>query len=141
MPLGVFLISRLRALVGVAVLGFVLAACGAAAPSSVAGTWSGTLVDSLAGPGTIQFTIDQSGGSTLTGTYTIKFPAAANPVTGTLAGTLSGATVNVVLTPANASACLETFSASVSGSNMSGTYSYNAGCGGIDQGTFTLQLQ
>ena len=98
-------------------------------------------MDSLAGPGTIQFTIDQSGASALTGTYTIKFPAAANPVTGTLAGTLSGSTVNVVLTPTNTSACLESFSASVSGSSMSGMYTYDVGCGGIDQGTFTLTLQ
>ncbi len=139
MPTGAFLISRLRALVGVAVLGFVLSGCSAAAPSSVAGTWSGTLVDSLSGPGTIQFTISQSE-SALTGTYTVKFPAAANPVTGTLAGTLSGSTVTLVLTPPNGAGCLEDVTVSVSGSNMSGMYTY-ANCGAIDTGTLTLTLQ
>lgn len=130
---------RLRALVGGAILGLVLSACSAAAPSSVAGTWSGTLVDSLAGPGTVQFTIDQSGASALTGTWTIKFPAAANSVTGTLAGTLSGSNVSLTLTPNNTAGCSQSVAVTVSGSNMSGTYAYN--CVSIETGTLTLQLQ
>jgi hypothetical protein len=136
---GVFVISRLPGLVGVAILALVLSGCSAAAPSTVAGTWSGTLVDSLSGPGTIQFTISQSE-SALTGTYTVKFPAAANAVTGTLAGTLSGSTVTLVLTPPNGAGCLEDVTVSVSGSSMSGTYAY-ANCGAIDTGTLSLTLQ
>jgi hypothetical protein len=138
MRCGVFLISRLRDLVGVAVVGLILAGCSATAPSSVAGTWTGSLVDALAGPATLQYTLSQSG-SSLTGTWSSKFPAAANPVTGTLAGTLSGSTVTLILA-INNSSCQESVTGTVSGSTMTGTYS-DDNCGAGDGGTFTLQLQ
>lgn len=121
-----------------AFLGLVLAGCGATAPSSVAGTWSGSLVDDLAGPATLQFTLSQSG-SSLTGTWTSKFPPAANPVTGTLTGTFSGSTVNLVLV-VGSSSCQEAVTGTVSGSTMTGMYTYDCG-GSSDAGTFTLNLQ
>jgi hypothetical protein len=138
MRCGVFLISRLRDLVAVAVVGLILAGCSATAPSSVAGTWTGSLVDALAGPATLQYTLSQSG-SSLTGTWSSKFPAAANPVTGTLAGTLSGSTVTLILA-INNSSCQESVTGTVSGPTMTGTYS-DDNCGAGDGGTFTLQLQ
>jgi hypothetical protein len=138
MRCGAFLISRLRDFVGVAILGLLLTGCGATAPSSVAGTWTGSLVDALAGPATLQYTLSQSG-STLSGTWSSKFPAAANPVTGTLTGTLSGSTVTLILAIDNSS-CQESVTATASGSTMTGTYS-DDNCGGGDGGTFTLQLQ
>lgn len=119
-------------------MGLILAGCGATAPSSVAGTWTGSVVDALSGPATLQFTISQSG-SSLTGTWSTKFPAAANPVTGTLTGTLSGSTVTLTLS-INNSSCQESVTGTVSGSTMSGMYSDN-NCGGGDGGTFSVQLQ
>ncbi len=93
------------------------------------------------GPATLQFTLSQSG-SSLTGTWSSKFPGAVNPVTGTLAGTLSGSTVTLTLT-INNSSCQESVTGTVSGSTMTGMYSDDAcaGGGGGDGGTFTLQLQ
>jgi hypothetical protein len=127
---------RLSRLVGVATVLLILAGCSAAAPSSIAGTWSGTMTDVLAGPGTLQFSITQSE-SSLTGTWTMKFPAAANPVGGTLTGTLSGSNVTLVLTNSNPAACAANVTATVSGSTMTGMYSECTG----DGGTFTAQLQ
>jgi hypothetical protein len=115
-----------------------LAGCSAAAPSSVAGTWTGSLVDALAGPATLQFTLSESG-SSLTGTWSNKFPAAANPVTGTLTGTFSGSTITLILA-INNSSCQQSVAGTVSGSTMTGTYA-DSNCGGGDGGTFTLQLQ
>jgi hypothetical protein len=131
--------SRLRGLAAVATLGLLLTGCsGATAPSSVAGTWTGTLVDNGVGPGTLQFVLSQSG-SSLTGTWVIKFPGAASSVTGTFAGTLSGSSITAVLTLDNPTACPEDVSATVSGSTMTGTYVIS--CATNEGGTFTLQQQ
>jgi hypothetical protein len=134
-----FLMSLLRGLVGVATLGLILTGCSSAtAPSSVAGTWTGTLEDVGAGPATLQFILSQSG-SSLTGTWVVKFPQATSAVTGTFAGTLSGSSITAVLTLDSGAGCPENVAATVSGSTMTGTYTIP--CAPSEGGTFTLKEQ
>jgi hypothetical protein len=130
--------SRLTGLGSVIVLGLLLAGCGTTAPSTVAGTWAGTLTDVGVGAGTLQFVLTQSG-STLNGTYTSKFAIASVSLTGTISGTLNGSTVTALLTPTNPAACQQNITATVSGSSMNGTYTL--ACSSPEGGTFSLQLQ
>ena len=102
-----------------------VAACDVDSPTSpsgsLAGTWTGTVIDSLVGTGTIRITISQSG-STISGTWASTFPDPADNNGGTASGTLSGSSLSATLTPSNPSSCPFNVTATVSGNRMTGTY-------------------
>ena len=65
-------------LMSFATVGVILAlACGGDSPMSpsgtVSGTWTGTIMDSLLGTGSVRVTLSQSG-STISGTWSATFP-------------------------------------------------------------------
>jgi hypothetical protein len=125
----------------VALLAFVAGATGCGpnpnSPTSITGTWVGTLVSSNAGNVSSQLTLVQSG-SSITGTFANSAPTATVSNTGTLAGTLNGSAFTAALT--FASGCIRTLTGTWSGTTLSGTYTGSAACNG-DTGTFALTLE
>ena len=101
-----------------------LAACGSGGGGSTAfnhsGNWSGTLNDSLGGPGTTTVTMSESG-TQLLGTWQATF-AAGGTNSGTLQGVVRTNDVLIELYPSNPSTCPFALVAQRSGSTLSGTY-------------------
>lgn len=120
--------------------------CGSSttSPSSpLSGTWTGTLTDSVAGAGTTQATITESG-MTLTGTYTDTFPSLpiANN-SGTLSGTVNGSSVSITTSPSSAVICavLETGTLNAASTQVTGTYASVSSCTATHTtGTFTATI-
>jgi len=135
-----------------------LAACGgsnsptrANATPSIAGTWSGSFADTLLGPNSTTWVIQQSG-NTVSATFTVQAPAALGR--GTIQGTLTGATLAFTGAipaggyPAPFQNCAQTASGSIqlSGSRLTGPYSLQLGPGCsppnvATAGTLTLTKQ
>jgi hypothetical protein len=111
------------------------------------GTWSGTIVDSVAGIGTARLILTQTG-SGITGTYTTTFTNTALNRAGTASGTASGATASVFLTPSAVVVCSASLTLSgtmgasltLSGTKVTGTYSV-LGCTTATTGTLDLSRQ
>jgi hypothetical protein len=121
------------------------AACGSdsstAAPTSatlnMSGTWSGGISDSLAGPGTVRFSLSQSGNN-VTGTYATAYPIGNGG--GSFTGTVAGTSLSGSITQSVAGVCPFTVNANVSGSTMSGTFAaFN--CTGVETGSFSVTKQ
>lgn len=102
----------------------VLTACGSTGgggPSgfSYGGQWSGTIQDSVAGPGTVTVTLTQSS-STLSGTWQAAFTAGSNG--GSAVGTINGNQVVLELHPASVLVCPYRAILNRSGNTLSGNY-------------------
>ena len=113
------------AFLGSLVLAVVLLAACASSPTgptafSYSGTWSGTINDSLGGPGTTSMTMSQSG-SDIVGTWQATFTGGGNNG-GTLAGVINGQEVLIEMYPSDPSTCPFAAVAQRSGSTLAGTY-------------------
>jgi hypothetical protein len=137
---------RKRMALGTFVLACTLGGCGGQSTSSptsvsVNGNYSGTIQDSFYGPGSIQLTLSQTGGS-LTGTYQDAFTSGAASG-GSITGTVNnGVSLSATLTPGNPAVCPANLTGSITngGANISGTYSaFN--CTGTETGTFNVSRQ
>lgn len=103
-------------------------------PPSVAGTYSGTEVDSIAGSGSLSATVTQSG-SVLGGSYSNSFGGS-----GTVFGQfVNSGTALFALLPPSASDCPGVASATINPPTISGSYEA-VYCSVSDTGTFTLTL-
>ncbi len=107
-------------------------------PSSITGTWVGTVVSSTLGNVSMQLSLTQSG-SAVTGTFAQTAPGAQSSFGSTLTGTLNGSTLNMVLTFGGT--CVRTWTGTWSGTILSGTYLASGSCGNLDQGTFSVTLE
>lgn len=90
-------------------------------PVSVSGTWTGSVASNRVGAGVATVTLNQSG-SSLTGTWAAAFPDPSNNDSGSLSGTVSGSGISATLTSSVPGACPYSFTATVNGNQMSGTY-------------------
>ena len=91
-------------------------------PTSFAGTWNGTVADSLCGNGIFQGVLAQSG-SSVTGTGSVVFTrAGCGGIRGSLNGTVSGASLQATLQSSDPQYCSLALSVAVSGSTITGTY-------------------
>jgi hypothetical protein len=106
---------------------------------NVSGNFRGTIQDSVAGPGTINASLSQSG-NVVSGTYQTFFANPANNGSGTLAGTVSGSSVTLTATPSVATACPFRVTGSVDDDELTGTYAvFN--CTVAVSGTVNLERQ
>lgn len=108
-----------------------------AAPSSVTGTWVGTSVSSTVGTIETQLTLTQSGQS-ISGFVTNTFPGQSGSGGGTVTGSIQGSSITLVLPTG---ACNRTWTGTLNGTTMSGTYVATGTCGNPDTGTFSLTLE
>jgi hypothetical protein len=109
--------------------------------ANVGGTWSGTGSDN-SGPGTFTFALTQNG-TNVSGTWSARDSQTGITVNGTLSGTVSGNNFQGQMI-GGALNCVVTvsFTASISGSSMSGTYSGTSSCAGaVTNGRFNLTKQ
>lgn len=107
-------------------------------PSSITGTWVGTVVSSSLGTGSSQLTLSQSG-STITGSFANTFPGTTISSSGQITGTLNGSAFTAALAAANG--CVRTWTGTWSGRTLSGTIATAGGCATLDTGTFALTLE
>jgi hypothetical protein len=125
----------------VALLAFLAVASGCGPnpnnPSSITGTWVGTIVSPTAGNISTQLTLSQSG-SSITGFFANAAPGATSTNSGPLTGTLNGSAFTAAL--AFSSGCIRTLTGTWSGTTLSGTYASSGGvC--VDSGTFAVTLE
>ena len=119
-------------------------------PLQVAGSWSGEIIDSILGSGTVTLTLDQKGGSktksNLNGTWTITFPP-TSPLDlfndlGSLKGSVTATKVGLTLGPKKGDKlfpCKIVFtSVSASHGSFNGTYHFSS-CRQRNSGTISVQ--
>jgi len=115
------------------------------APLTVSGVYHGPASDNT-GSGLLTLNLSQSG-STVSGTGATSSTTGVIGLSGTVAGTFSGTTLNLTITVTGTELppCITTFSVTASGvtsSTIAGTYSATSSCGNpISGGTFTLTKQ
>jgi len=118
-----------------------LAASGCAvsriAPSTVTGTWVGTVTSSILGTEAFQLTLTQSG-SDVSGFFTGTIPGQSTSFSGPVTGTLQGSAFSAVLPTGT---CTRTWTGSLSGTTLSGTFAATGTCGNLDSGTFSVTLE
>jgi len=108
-----------------AILAVGLSACGGsgggpgASTFSYSGTWTGTIVDSIGGAGTMTVTIVQSGAN-IAGTWQALAPGLTNG--GNVVGIVDNTQVLAQLNPSDPTTCPFDVVAVRSGSTLSGTY-------------------
>lgn len=107
------------------------------APTSLTGTWTGTVVSSTLGTQAFQLTLTQSGDS-ITGFYTISTPGFATSAGGALTGTIQGTSLTLSFP---SGACIRTWTGTWAGTTMSGECAATGVCGNPDTGTFNLTLE
>ncbi len=102
-----------------------LAGCGGStAPSQVGwdGVWNGTVTDLLAGTGSLQLTLSQSGDA-LNGTIVITITSAQLALQGTLTGTVSGDSLRATAVSSQAAfPCTLALTGTRAGNTLNGTY-------------------
>ena len=130
--------TSIRPLVSLLAFLFLAIACGPnpTQPSSLAGTWTGTVVSNILGNVAIQLTLTQSG-SSIAGTFAQTVPGASTSFGSTLTGSINGSAVTLVLA---FNPCTRTWTGTWSGTTLSGTYVASGACGNMDSGTFTVTL-
>jgi hypothetical protein len=106
-------------------------------PSSLTGTWVGPVVSSAFGNATDQLTLTQTGTS-ISGFYSFTIPGQASSGGGALTGTVQGSAITLALPTGT---CIRTWTGTVSGTTMAGTFVATGTCGNPDSGTFTLTLE
>lgn len=131
-------VSHVRLLVVILAFLGVASGCGPnpTQPSSLAGTWTGTVASNILGNVAMQLTLTQSG-SSIAGTFAQSVPGAASSFGSTITGTVNGSAVTLVLA---FSPCTRTWTGTWSGTTLSGTYVASGACTNMDSGTFTLTL-
>lgn len=102
-------------------------------PLQIAGTWQGTVFDTLSGQGAVQVTFNQSGAD-LTGTWATIYPSGNNG--GTLSGRLNGSALTATLMP-SVPQCALSVTATVSGNTITGTYAA-INCGAAISGAINV---
>ena len=111
------------------------------APSGLAGSWIGEVVDEGAGPGSASLEI-VSVPLGLSGTWSFTFAEPATSTRGSLNGTVSGSAVTLAMTPGTPLPCGMFGSigvtASLVGDRLSGTF-VRLTCGGAESGTLDLR--
>jgi hypothetical protein len=117
-----------------------LAGCGSspASPSntSLNGTYSGAVQDSINGVGTLSAALAQNG-SSVTGTYSVAYPVGNS--SGSFTGSFGSGNLTGVLAPSNPLLCSSNLTGVVSqdGTTITGNYaSFN--CTGSESGNFTI---
>ena len=97
--------------------------CGSTAPSTIDGTYVGSIVDGLAGPGSATMTLT-SNGSNVTGTWATSGFATAGNNSGTVSGTFSASVLTVIWTPGvlTTTACPFSIVATDNANRVAGTY-------------------
>lgn len=137
------MLRPLRSLVS-AIAVITLSACGggssspAAPVTSIAGNYTGTVHDNLAGAGAATLNLTQSG-STLGGTFADSFSSSSENNSGSVAGTISGASVQLTLTSGQAGDCPYFFTGTIAGTTISGTYTTQS-CSVANGGTLSASL-
>jgi hypothetical protein len=115
----------LVATIVVGVVSFQSAACGSnpSSPSStsIAGTWTGSINDSLVGAGSVRITFNQSG-SGLSGTWSTSFANGVLNNGGSLTGSMNGSNIAATLAPSNPLECPYNVTATRNGNTITGTY-------------------
>jgi hypothetical protein len=106
-------------------------------PSSMTGTWVGTLVSATAGNISTQLTLVQAG-SAITGTFANDIPGATFSSSGNLTGTINGSAFSAALVSGT---CTRTWTGTWSGTTLSGTFGSASTCGTLDSGSFSLTLE
>ena len=127
---------------GSIVLALVLALLGCSGDEerNLAGTWTGTVQDNIAGVGTILFTFSQSDAK-VTGTWQSTFAESANNNGGTLSGTVGDPAIALVLTSTRSQACSFTVAANRDDENhFTGTYAA-FDCARIESGSLDVTRQ
>jgi hypothetical protein len=112
-----------------------------------AGTWVGTVSDSVAGSGAVTLVLSQQAAG-VSGTFSLTFTDASRNRAGAAAGTLAAAVMSLTLTPSSVVVCSPSVTLSgaigatmtIAGGRMSGTYS-SFTCGGAVGGTMDLTRQ
>ncbi len=102
-------------------------------PLSIAGNYSGSNSDSMAGAGTLTIDIVQAGMS-VSGLWTFTYPHASLAAT-SFTGALSGQTLSLNIPATSFAPCAYSVNAMVSGKQISGSYSSST-CG--NSGTFLV---
>ena len=109
---------------------------------SISGNYAGTLQDSIAGAGTVQGTLSESG-SSLSGMFQTTFTQSGRTVTssGTVSGTVNGTSITLTLTPSDPTACPFNITLTqVSDTQLTGTYTaFN--CTVAQSGTINVTRQ
>jgi hypothetical protein len=129
---------------GGVVLLLLAAACGLPAgpdststPAGLDGTWVGTTSDNLVPAGNIRLTMVQASAS-LSGTWV---STSTNTTSGgMLSGSVNGTSVLATLTPSTSASCPLSVTATVTGTQMSGTYTA-VNCTAAVTGSITLTKQ
>ena len=86
-----------------------------------AGSYVGTIQDSVAGQGIIALTLAQSG-TQLTGTGQTTFANPANNTSGSIEGEVIGTAATLMLIPSNAQSCPLRATVTLNGNQAAGTY-------------------
>jgi hypothetical protein len=110
---------------------------------NMTGTWVGTETDTVAGVGSLQATVSQSG-TTLSGTYSLTFSNGIFSNSGALNGTVNGLNVSMTATPTSTTICPATNTATLNdaATQITGTYAVVSGCTLSRQmGSFTATKQ
>jgi hypothetical protein len=117
------------------------AGCGDSGEVSLTGTWSGPIQDSVAGPGTVRFTIDEENSPVLSGTWLATFDAPAETNGGTFSGTFDGHTITMTATSSLSTPCPLRATATLQGDHrFTGTYAaFN--CSGAITGELDVTRQ
>jgi hypothetical protein len=122
------------------VVGLLCSACenrpGGPSDISLTGTWTGTASGSLTSDGSVQVNLTHTG-STISGTWA---PIVQGGSGGTVSGTINGSTVLLTLTPNNSAFCPVAVTATVTASQISGTYA-TINCSVSLTGTFDVTRQ
>jgi len=111
----------------------------AQSPANIAGSYSGTLTDSLAGGGSLSMSLTQNG-IQLGGTYSSTYSNAAFNKIGPVYGFVSNSQVTIIGTPNPSNTCPFFGVGTLSGTTISGTYQAFQ-CSKSNTGTFTLTHQ
>ncbi len=115
------------------------AGCGDSGEVSLTGTWSGPIQDSVAGPGTVRFTIEENS-PVLSGTWLATFADPADTNGGTLAGTFDGHTITITTTSSLPTPCPLRVTATLQGDHrFTGTYAaFNCSTAVTGTGSFDV---
>ncbi len=71
---------------------------------SLNGAWTGSLLDSVAGPGTVHVSLFESGRS-VSGSWSVTFGDSRHNNSGTAVGSIDGSTLSLILKPVVSAAC------------------------------------
>ena len=125
----------------VLILTLALLGCGGGDDEDLTGTWTGTVQDSLAGPGTILFTLSQDD-ARLNGTWQLTLADTRGNNRGTLSGTVSDDSITMVLSSNPSPECSFTVAAERDDDDhFTGTYAASSRCTLPQSGSLDVRRQ